>query len=266
MNGSTGGSFFGNSGTRYVFQPNSFQDMSGNLVTGDVQVKVTEFLREGDMVFSRMLPVSNNEPLISGGCFDISATSDGKEVYLKPGTTFAALMPQPGVANEVMSVFKGNRINGNDRNIVNWDTGKVNKFIEPIQSTKFPRIDTFGIFSDSFGLYNADRFMSNPNYQTFKVTLDVSGASLIPSTNVFAYAVYDNVTGVWPLGMIGSYDNGVFEERHVPNIPVHLVVFALINNRFYGGVVAVVPKNGENYTVKLIETDVDEFRKMVNTK
>ncbi len=266
VNGATGGSFFGNSGTRYVFQPNSFRDASGIPVTGDIEVKVTEFLREGDMVFSRMLPVSNNEPLISGGCFDISASADGKEVFLKSGSTFAAIMPQPGVADEGMLLFKGNRINGNDRNFVNWDTGKVNKFIEPIQSNGFPRIDSFGIFSDSFGLYNADRFMSNPNYQTFKVTLDVAGAALVPSTNVFAYAVYDNVTGVWPLGMIGSYANGVFEERHVPNIPVHLVVFALINNRFYGGTVGVIPKNGENYTVKLIETDAVEFRKMVNTK
>jgi hypothetical protein len=213
-----------------------------------------------------MLPVSNNEPLISGGCFDISASADGKDVFLKPGNTFRANMPQPGVIGEDMLFFKGERVNGNDRNLVNWDTGRVNKFIVPVEANGFPRIDSFGIISDSFGLYNADRFMSNPNYQTFKVTLDVAGAALIPSTNVFAYAVYDNVTGVWPLGMIGSYANGVFEERHVPNIPVHLVVFALINNRFYGGVVGVIPKNGENYTVKLIETDADEFRKMVNTK
>ena len=129
VNGATGGSFFGNSGTRYVFQPNSFQDASGTPITGNIEVKVTEFLREGDMVFSRMLPVSNNEPLISGGCFDISASADVKDVFLKPGNTFRANMPQPGVIGEDMLFFKGERVNGNDRNLVNWDTGRVNKFI-----------------------------------------------------------------------------------------------------------------------------------------
>jgi len=266
VNAATGGSFFGNSGTRYIFQPNSFQDESGVAVTGDVEVKVTEYLREGDMVFSRVLPVSNNNPLVSGGCLDISATANGKAVYLKPGSNFTANMPQPGVVDEEMLFFTGRKVGGNDRNMVNWDTGKVNRFVVPLLSTGFPKIDSFSIVSDSFGLCNADRFMSNPNYQTFRVNVNVQGAATLPYANVFAYAVYDNFTGVWPLGLIGSYANGVFEERHVPNIPVHLVVFALINNRFYGGTLGLVPKTGGNYEVKLVETNADEFRKMVNTK
>src|SRR5436190_1659145 len=44
VDAATGGSFFGTSGTRYSFNPNSFVTATGANVTGSVQVQVTECL------------------------------------------------------------------------------------------------------------------------------------------------------------------------------------------------------------------------------
>ncbi len=64
-----GSSFYGNSGTRYIFQPNCFQDASGATVTGNVQVAATEWLKKGDMIFSGVLPISDGGRCCQEGKF-----------------------------------------------------------------------------------------------------------------------------------------------------------------------------------------------------
>jgi len=96
LDAAAGGTFYGASGTRYVFAPNSFQTASGATVTGKVQVTTSEYLQKGDMIFSKMLPISNNEPLLSGGEINVSASQNGQNIFMKPGTSFKANMPLTG--------------------------------------------------------------------------------------------------------------------------------------------------------------------------
>ena len=62
-----GSSFYGTSGTRYNIPGGSFQDASGTVVTGLIQMEVKELIKKGDMVFTKALPVCNGDPLVSGG-------------------------------------------------------------------------------------------------------------------------------------------------------------------------------------------------------
>ncbi len=262
IDASTGGSFYGNSGTRYTFPASAFITTSGTTVTGSVQVKVCEYLKKGDMLFSKMLPISNGDPLLSGGEIDVSATQNGTPVYLKPHTFFSSNIPQGTAAPTGMQFFAGNPTLDTTQFKTNWvqpalDSAHYN-FVFTVST------DTLGIISDSLRRCNADMFMSSPNYQAFTVTAAVGGVTINTSDKVFGYTLYDNYKSAWPLGYIGSYSAGVFSETHIPNIPVHFALFTFLGGKFYGGTLGVTPTTGSNYTVNLVETDPVVFKTQLN--
>lgn len=262
IDASTGGSFYGNSGTRYSFPASAFITATGTTVTGSVQVKVCEYLKKGDMLFSKMLPISNGDPLLSGGEIDVSATQNGTPVYLKPHTFFTSNMPQGTTAPTGMQFFAGNPTLDTTQFKTNWvqpavDSAHYN-FVFTVST------DTLGIISDSLRRCNADMFMSSPNYQTFTVTASIPGITITASDKVFGYTLYDNYKSAWPLGFIGSYTTGVFSEEHIPNIPVHFALFTFIGSKFYGGTLGATPTTGNNYTVNLVETDPVTFKTQLN--
>ena len=90
INADSGGVFYGNSGTRYIFKKSSFITAAGVNVSGNIQIVVNEILKKGDMIFSRVLPVSNGEPLFSGGEIYITASQTSQQIFLKPYYTFQA--------------------------------------------------------------------------------------------------------------------------------------------------------------------------------
>lgn len=269
IDAATGGSFYGNSGTRYIFQPNCFADATGATITGNVQIEVTEWLNKSDMMFSGVLPISNGEPLVSGGEVFVKATKAGKELFLKPGKTFQANIPQSGTADTTMGFFKGQPMAGDAANKVNWvettrkttdTTGTWAGVVRNIIYKPKPE-DTLRMISDSIQFCNADRFMSGSiNWQNFKITIVANGVTISDTDGLFTYALYDNQKSLWKCGWYGAPVNNVYSEHHIPDIPCHFVSYALIKGHFYGGVLAATPKTGENYTVTLTEVDPKEFK------
>lgn len=260
IDATTGGSVYGNSGTRYVFTGGSFMYASGATVTGLIDLQLTEYLKKGDMLFSKIIPVSNGEPLLSGGEVNVVATQGGTPVCLKPGYTFQANIPTVGTPPTGMSLFKGQPSTDTTLSKVNWtkaiDSGGHGNGGVVIVTGQ----DTLQLFSDSIKFANADQFMTSPNYQTFTITVTATGAT-VPAAGVSGYALYDNYKGVWGLS---SYSDGHFNEYHVPNIPVHFVVFTVISGKFYAGVLGVTPATGSTYTVNLTEQDPVTFKAAVN--
>jgi len=106
--------------------------------------------------------------------------------------------------------------------------------------------------------------MTSPHFQTFTVVAKVAGTILNSSYKVYGYTLYDDYKGVWPLGRIGSYADGVFTEEHVPNIPVHFVIFTLVNGKFYGGIGSATPATDSSYTVPLTNVNPATFKKQVD--
>lgn len=260
IDAATGGSFYGNSGTRYTIPANALQDSTGNNITGNVQVEVAEYLKKGDMIFSKMLPICDNEPLISGGQISISAVtqSDGRRVYLKPGFKTTAYVPQDGPPLLHMTFFKGIPSQDTSVNRVVWidsiGSGSVVKHVTN---------DTLDIISDSLGILNADKFLTNPNYQDFHVKIFISGSVIISSSDkIHIYALYDTVKGVWPINHQLSANE--YAESHVPDIKVHFVAFTVINRYFYAGITTATPKTGETYTITLSEIFPEDFKKQIN--
>jgi hypothetical protein len=267
VDAAAGGNFFGNSGTHYYFMPNSFCNAAGVAITGNVDIQVAEYLKKGDMLFSKMLPISNREPLISGGEISVTASQNGQKVFLKNNVFFSAMVPQDGKAPTGMEFFAGEAVQ-DTATIVNWvqpatDSAKYwqNMVAVPPAPPIPSPVDSLQIISNTFGMCNADRFLTSPNYKSFTVTIAVNGATLTGRPN--AYAIFDQYKGLWPLGLTGSYAGGKFTENHVPDIPVHFVAFIIINGKFYGGMTAATPADGGNYTVTLNEVNITDFKEQV---
>lgn len=258
LDAATGGTFYGNSGTRYVFPPAAFVDGNGNPVTGLVQIAVKEFLKKGDMIFSRVLPVSDGEPLLSGGEIYTNATQGGVNVYLAPGVTFTAKIPQGTTAQTGMGFFRGQEVTGT-ANKVNW--------VQRADSLGGGSIvyngDTISILSDSLQWANADRFLTSPiNYQSFQVSLSVAGVSGDVPASVQTMTLYDTYKGVW--GMHAPVSS-VVSEGHVPNIPVHFASYGVIGGKFYGGVIGpITPSNGGKYSITLTQVNPADFKAQLN--
>ncbi|PQJ13043.1 hypothetical protein CJD36_004680 [Flavipsychrobacter stenotrophus] len=253
INAATGGSFRGNSGTRYVFPANAFRNSVGDVVTGDVQIEVKEFVDKSDMMFSGVLPVTTTQPLISGGETSVNATQNGQALTMAPGVTFQANMPQVHNGDTAaMDVFTGHKdANGN----VVWTQN------DPASGGGISfNGDTTVITNDSMDMCNADRFLSSPNYQSFYVTVTTSDGAVV-SSDLSGYTLYDDYNGVWP--MYHQTTATKFNEGHVPDIAVHFVVVGLINGRFYGGIKGATPANDSTYNVVLKPTTPAAFKLLV---
>lgn len=258
VDAATGGSFqVGRS--RLIIPPGAFRSPYGNPVAGLVSVEVLELLNKSEMVFSRILPVSNGEQLVSAGEFVIRANQNGTQLQMQDKVPFELRVPQYGRRDSAMRFFQGLQTNDTAINMVNWvprgdrpdSTGIGNVVISG---------DTVSIISDSLGYVNADRFLDKPNYQTFTVTVKAPTGINLVSSQVAGFTLYDSYRAVWPMSI---FINGQFSETHVPNIPVHFVVFTVVDGVFYGGIGRGVPATGGNYNVTLAPSTPASFKTLV---
>ena len=252
-----GGSFYTVKGTQINIPANAFQTATGGTVIDSVQIEVTEYLKRGDWIFSRVLPVNNGNSVISGGEIYVNATETGAQLVLAPGKVFTASLPQYGRISSGLYIFHGQMVNSGI-NPINWLIGDTSIGALPSVACNF---DTVVITSDSLGYTSANKYLPNPAYQSF--TLTVNGVSFNDSDHVQAYALFDNYNAIYP--MTGRYHQ-VFTETHVPNFPLHFVVYTVYQGKFYGGVSSssVTPLTGGNYTVNLTEVNPITFLGQVN--
>lgn len=246
-----GGSARGQGGTRVLIPANAFVDANGNALTGAVEVAVTDWLKRGDMIFGNVLPISNGQPLESGGQMLLAINQGGKPVYIRKGKALEVKLPQFGTPVPGMELFKGRAAAGGG-NQVNWvqaDTGRI-----------IYGKDTLSFFADSVGYANADRFLTNPNYQTF--TLDVKSEDTGSYRGMTVVALYQQYRALWPLNP--TSEPGRYREDHIPDVPVHLVAYGVRNGYFYAGYTTVTPKTGSSYVVNVRQTDPLDFKKLLN--
>lgn len=258
MNPALGGTFVGNSGTIYTFPANAFQTISGGAVTGNITLELSEYVKRGDMIFSRVLPVSDGNALVSAGEILVTASQAGAKLMLRPSFTFTAQVPQLGAISTGMQFFYGRTTTPNNLiNLVNW---KPTDFTTGAVGTSIYDGDTIEIHSDSVGYSSAGRFLTSPNYQNFSLTID--GPQFDDSDHVQAYALFDNNRVAYPL--TARYHQKI-TENHVPNVPLHFVVYAIYRGDFYGGIsTGITPLNGWAYTMTIAKVNPITFLAQVN--
>lgn len=110
-------SFESINGFRYSFAKGSFS-VNGELVLGDVDIEVTEYVTKADMIFSGVTTMAGNNVLISGGMFNIKVSKSGQPVELRE--RYQVAIPA-AVYDSGMEIFRGEEItNADSSNGVNW--------------------------------------------------------------------------------------------------------------------------------------------------
>lgn len=258
LDASSGGSFYGYSGTRYVFYPNSFIDASGNLVTGNVDIDALECTNEGDMIFSRMLTMSNGNMLISGGEIKITATQGGNPVYIRPGYNYSVKMPtNNGLATAGMDLFRGFSSSEFTGSMVDWTLVKGDSTMAIVYDG-----DTIVMTPDSLGMSNIDKF-TGMGTETINVKIDgVSGT--LKSDDVAAYYILEGMLGAASFPS-SKFASNTYTSVDMVSAKCHLVAFAIHGGDFYAGISSsITPTSGSTYTLTLSKTTPAAFKVAIN--
>lgn len=250
---SSGGSVRSWGGTRVFIPRDAFISYSGALLTGSVDVKVYDWVRKGDMVFGKVLPVSNNEPLVTSGQLYIEITQNGVPVRLRSGAAYRiqAYFPQfnsPGAGGD--NLYLGRAVAGSV-NIVNWFGTSPNGSTTNIG-------DTTLLVSDSLRYIAASQPMAVSGYTNFTVRINTP----VELEQSLAVAVYDNMRSVYP---VASARNNTISAEHIPAGKLHFAVMGVNKGVFYAGMVPIpTPMTDSSYQVEVKQMDAQAFRLQLN--
>ena len=105
-------------GLSFNFYPNSFITKTGNAVSGNVDIEITEYMDNKDMITSGVTTSSNNNLLQSGGMFNIAVKQNGEDLRLNNIYTVRIPSLEP---DRAMMIFRGEEsINANGDRSINW--------------------------------------------------------------------------------------------------------------------------------------------------
>ena len=186
---------------RYSFQPNSFRNSKGNLVTGNVDIEVIEIASKADMIYSGIMTVSNNQLLESGGMFKITATQGNEELIVTQ--PYLVSMPTDEFDDQMM-VFRGEETqNTEGGSAVNWVLA-----------------DSTAVFPDSSQQDTSDRYYFYVNFTSWcnldkfwnatsgaQVRLKVPTECLGYETNVYMIMEDNTVTRLFLDQTNGEYNS-----------------------------------------------------------
>lgn len=255
INAGTGGKIKGKDGIVAIFPPGAFVTNSGQAVTGEVEVVLQEFLHPGDMIFSKMLPVYNGNPLRSGGEFILSARKGSQMLKLANGIMVQVKVPQrPPVNNSGMKLFYG-AIEEDDINNVTWTVAD-----SAMPGYLIYNGDTIDVFTNFLGACNIDAFIPNPQY--IQCSIDIDGLPAgTPDADIRAYAIFVNFLGVI---YAGEAQNHTIHMNLVAEEPIKLAVMAVADDEFYANTLLLTPVAGEHYSITLAPADVFAFKESLN--
>jgi hypothetical protein len=257
---STGGTIWGKGGAILLIPRDAFQTYSGSIVTGSVDIKFYDWIRKGDMVFSKVLPVSNNEALHTSGEFYVEATQNGKPVRLRAGSKYKAglIIPQYGLmafAGDLLYI--GQKVAGSV-NTVNWYGTDTAGLIGAYGSA-----DTVGMLTDSLNYFAASHPIPNGGYNNFTVRMNLPPGIELEQT--LCVALFDNMRTVYP---VSSAVNNMIYAQHIPAGPIHLAVMGVNKGNFYAGIAPInkpgQPATDSVYSIDIKAVPAQDFRLQMN--
>ncbi|CAL2082296.1 hypothetical protein [Tenacibaculum sp. 190524A05c] len=255
VDGANGGSITGDQGTIITFQPNSFLDQNGTVVTGNVDIKIKEIFSASDMVLSNrptnaVNPGGENTFLLSEGETEILAEQNGAPLNLAPGNSIRIRVPSSGGADPAMGAFLGT-VNADD-NIV-WNQFFNTEVI--FQSA--PDSYLYDVFD--MGWTNCDKFYSYPGAKTTNY-VDLTSSPNIDEARVFIIFKENNLPAV--VSFTQTYSDGV--QSYVNSLPVGLEVtyvgLTIKDNQQYMATKTVTIQNDEYVNLEFSPVSTDEIK------
>jgi len=238
VNASAGGQIIGEQGTIIQFSSEPFLTLSGDPVTGEVDVELIEIYSRSSMLMTNKATVGemdngDHATLISGGEFYVNATQNGNP--LKPASGYSIISPtsKTGGADDEMGIFNGEENCIDDVCNLVWKQADERQIeIGEFQATGGV-YSAYYCFQSKFGWTNIDRWYNDPRPKT---TIYVDVPQGFDNTNCAVFIVYDGEPTA--LGRMDTYDaeTGLFSEHYglIPvGLEVHFVLVSIIEDEIH---------------------------------
>lgn len=204
----------GEQGTRITIGPNSFADMDGNPVSGNIDLILKEIYTPGQMILANKMTTSNGQILSSGGELFFNVQQNGEDLQLINNQTVSMKVPASN-PDPNMALFNGSQDTAGN---FTWAPNNT-----PVQScndsssVSFPTGYCFNI-DTLFQWINCDYFWSDPRPLT-DVEIVVPQGYDKTNTLVFIY-----VPSINSIASITQYQNQSFWIQGGYRLPVGLEV------------------------------------------
>jgi hypothetical protein len=228
-------SITGARGTIIRFNPQSFKDASGNIITaGTVNIALTEAYTPGQMLLNNVTTETDSHELLgSGGCVNIVATINNQEVF---ANSYSISFKQPGANEQSMALFNG---------IVSTDPLTVGTIWSSDSSNTITRATkdslsnpTFYYAFDTclnFNWINCDHFISAPDPKSdVKVVLPDSSYNATNTRVFIIFPELNMVTGLSHYDASTSSFTLGYPSYFLPvGTNIKVVVLSARNNSYY---------------------------------
>lgn len=125
VSGDNGGTIVAQGGTAFFFPGNSFADKNGNIISGNVTIKIDEFVTKADLIYNSISTCSNGKLLASGGAYKISVNQGSENLTMAPGKNYRAYFTS-NYPNVDMSTYSGREITNSQYGKIDWDLVTTN--------------------------------------------------------------------------------------------------------------------------------------------
>lgn len=127
---------FGEQGTRLFIEKETFQFTDGTPATGTIQIDLQEYYKKSDIALANLSTASNGKLLETGGMLNITATSDGKTLEIKPDKRIIVHFPKSEDSGQPMNLFYADK-NATDTSVTNWEIDTVSLFKRTLKLANF---------------------------------------------------------------------------------------------------------------------------------
>ncbi|MBL7857602.1 MAG: hypothetical protein JNM57_07925 [Cyclobacteriaceae bacterium] len=263
VDAATGGQIKGNDGTIIKFYPNGFMTLSGEAVSGSVDIELIEIFDRASMLLVEKPTVGkmgNGDlaTLISGGEFYVNATQGGLQLKPANGYTITAPTNKTGGPNMNMNLFNGVEVCENDicKNV--WEEQNDRKIeVGEFQSTG-GIYSAYYAFQNKFGWTNIDRWYNDPRTKT---TLFVDVPEGFNNSNCALYMTYDGEKTA--LARFDKYDEttGLFTEHYglIPvGLNVHFILVSIVDDEIHYAIQSATIKQNHVEVIDTVESITQE--------
>jgi hypothetical protein len=222
-------------GTIIRFNPQSFKNASGNIITaGTVDIALTEAYTPGQMLLNNVTTVTDShEPLGSGGCINIVATVNNHEVF---ANDYSISFRQPGANEQSMALFKGIVSTDPLTSGVTWSSDSSNTVTRATKDSTGNPIFYYTFDSCiSFNWINCDHFVSFPDPKSdVKVVLPDSSYNLTNTRVFLIFPGMNMVTGMSHYDATTHSFSLGFPSYFLPiGTNIKVAVLSARNNNYY---------------------------------
>lgn len=153
-------------GLQFTFYQYSLYDKDGNPATGDIDIEVTEYLSNADMILGGITTGSDDRLLKSGGMFNIQISQNGSPLKLRG--QYKVNIPTSGGVDPDMRIFRGEEtINANGDREVNWLESNDSSWVTDDSLKR----ETYELFINFLNWCNLDKFYGNTNGAQVRVKI-----------------------------------------------------------------------------------------------